>query len=306
MSKPTSPAPRRRREEQFDLNEAILTGVITKIWGHGGDVFARLRISLRGQTIETEDAQSCYTNLCFPGGTVKGQDLSLQPGDAVTVTGYLVHNEFDESIRKFLEAAGKPDFLDTVPPDDLPAWQGITFKRINSMFDVEMLEVLNEKKAAKQPPTINRSVLEGIVTREWTHTHGDDQLADGRTDRYLRLAIYDKYAPATKEIGNFGWPRRKPHYISVRLTDGKAGGREVPVRLKERLRVTGAVRDSGYSQTLHEALLHTGDVKITELMQRLPNAQVLYEISAQMESGFVEASAVIVYASTRRDKRTEE
>ena len=303
MSKP-SLARHQRRDEQFDMNTATVTGVIQKIWGRNEDVFARLRISLRGQAVETDDAQSCYINLRFSGGTVPDQDLSLQPGDAVQVTGYLVHNEFDESIRKFLEAAGKSEFLDTVPPDDLPAWQSITFKRTNTMFNVESLVLLDEnQKAAGQAPTINRAVFEGVIVREWTHTHGADQLADGRTDRYLRLAVYDKHAPATKEKGNFGRPRRIPHYITVRLLDGKVAGREVVVRQKERLRVTGAVRDRGYSQTLHDALLRTGDTSITELTQRLPNAQVLHEISAQMESGHVEASAVIIYASARRDNQ---
>jgi len=69
--------------------------------------------------------------------------------------------------------------------------------------------------------------------------------------------------------------------------------------------VTGAVRDRGYQQTLHEALLRTGDSSVVELMQRLPNAQMLHEIAAQMESGHVEVSAVIVYASTRRKEQPE-
>ena len=298
MSK-SSPARPRHRDEQFDMNTACVTGTIQKIWGRNEDVFSRLRISLRGQAVETDDAQSCYVNLRFPGGTVPGQDLSLQPGDAVQVTGYLTHNEFDESIRKFLEAAGKPEFLDNAPPDDLPAWQAIVFKRVNTTFNVESLILLDDnQKAAGKAPTINRVVLEGIAAREWTHTHGENNSEEGREDRYLRLAVYDRHTRVTNEKGNFGRPRRKPHYITLLLSGGKVAGREVVARLKDRLRVTGAVRDRGYRQTLHEALLRTGDSSVIELMQRLPNAQTLHEIAAQMESGHVEASAVIVYAST--------
>jgi hypothetical protein len=305
MSKP-SPARRQRPGEQFDKNTACVTGTIQKIWGRDEDVFARLQISLRGQAVETDDTQSCYINLRFPDGTVPGQDLSLQPGDAVQVTGYLTHNEFDESIRKFLEAAGKPEFLDNVPPDDLPAWQDIVFKRVNTMFNVEALVMLDEnQKVAGQAPTINRVVFEGIVAREWTHTHGENNSEEGREDRYLRLAVYDRHTRVTKEKGNFGRPRRKPHYITILLPGGKAAEREVVVRLKDRLRVTGAVRDRGYRQTLHEVLLRTGDSSVIELMQRLPNAQMLHEIAAQMESGHIEASAVIVYASTRRKEQPE-
>jgi hypothetical protein len=295
MSKPSN-ARQRRPDEQFDMNTACVAGTIQKIWGRGGDVYARLRVSLRGQAAEIDDAQSCYLNLRFPGGSVQGQDLSLQPGDAVQTTGYLTHNEFDETIRKFIETAGKPEFLENVPPDDLPAWQATVFKRVNTMLNVESLALLEEHgKANGQDPTINRVVFEGVVAREWTHGE----------DRYLRLAVYDSHTPVTKEKGNYGRPRRKPHYITVLFPGGKAAGRKVTARLKDRLRVTGAVRDRGYRQTLHEALLRTGDSSVIELMQRLPNAQTLHEISAQMESGHVEASAVIVYASTRRKEQPE-
>ena len=277
------------------MNSATLAGVVQKLWGHNGDVFARLRVSRRGQLVETEDAQSSLINLRFANGMVGENDLSLQPGDVVRVTGYLSHSEFDETIRNFLEAARKPDFLENVPKEDLAAWQAITFKRVNTMFNVETLELLDSKKP--EAGVINRIVLEGPVAKQWTHSE----------DVYLRMAVYDQHTRVTKEKGNYGRPRRLPHYLTIVLPGGKTtGGREVVANVKDRLRVTGELHDHGYRRTLHEMLLGTGSTAVTDLLQRLPNAGDLHTISAQQESLHVVASAVIVYASAGSRKNEQE
>ena len=277
------------------MNSATLAGVVQKLWGHNGDVFARLRVSRRGQLVETEDAQSSLINLRFANGMVGEKDLSLQPGDVVRVTGYLSHSEFDETIRNFLEAARKPDFLENVPKEDLAAWQAITFKRVNTMFNVETLELLDSKKP--EAGVINRVVLEGPVAKQWTHSE----------DVYLRMAVYDQHTRVTKEKGNYGRPRRLPHYLTIVLPGGKTtGGREVVANVKDRLRVTGELHDHGYRRTLHEMLLGTGSSAVTDLLQRLPNADELHTISAQQESLHVVASAVIVYASAGSRHKEEQ
>jgi hypothetical protein len=272
-----------------------MAGEVQKLWGRGGDVFARLCVPQRGPLIKTDEAQSSFTNLRFANGMVGGQDLSLQPGDVVHVAGYLSHTEFDETIRRFLEAADKADFLERVPPEDLAAWQSIAFKRVNTMFNVETLELLDSTKP--EGSVINRVVLEGVLAQQWTHAE----------DVYLRLAVYDQHTPVTGEEGNFGRPRRRPHYITALLPGGKTtGGREVQVHVKDRLRVTGELHDRGYRRTLHELLLATGSSSVTDLLQRLPNADNLHSISAQQESLHVMASAVIVYASAGSRHKEEQ
>ena len=294
MSNTPSPHPK-RPDEQFDMNSATLAGVVQKLWGHYGDVFARLRVSRRGQLVETDDAQSSLINLRFANGMVGEKDLSLQPGDLVRVTGYLSHSEFDETIRNFLEAARKPDFLENVPKEDLAAWQAITFKRVNTMFNVETLDLLDSKKPGVG--VINRVVLEGPIAKQWTHSE----------DVYLRMAVYDQHTRVTKEKGNYGRPRLLPHYLTIVLPSGKTtGGREVVANVKDRLRVTGELHDHGYRRTLHEMLLGTGSTAVTDLLQRLPNADELHTISAQQESLHVVASAVIVYASAGSRKNEQE
>jgi len=49
---------RQRVSEQFDLNTIKAAGTIIKLWGRNRDVFARLRVSLRGELRETDDTQS--------------------------------------------------------------------------------------------------------------------------------------------------------------------------------------------------------------------------------------------------------
>jgi hypothetical protein len=294
MSKPSS-RHHQRPAEQFDINSARLAGEVQKLWGRGGDVFARLCVPQHGPLIKTDEAQSSFVNLRFADGMVGKQDLSLQPGDLVHVTGYLSHTEFDETIRRFLEAADKPDFLESVPPEDLAAWQAIAFKRVNTMFNVETLGLLDSTKP--EGNLINRVVLEGVLAQQWTHAE----------DVYLRLAVYDQHTPVTGEEGNFGRPRRRPHYITALLPGGKTtGGREVQVHAKDRLRVTGELHDRGYRRTFHEMLLATGSSSVTDLLQRLPNADDLHSISAQQESLHVVASAVIVYASARSRCKEEQ
>ena len=51
-SRPPVPARGRRPDEQFDMHSATLAGVVQKLWGHNSDVFARLRVSRRGQLVE--------------------------------------------------------------------------------------------------------------------------------------------------------------------------------------------------------------------------------------------------------------
>jgi hypothetical protein len=203
MTRSVPPAQQRHSNEQFDLNEANVAGVIQKLWGRASDVYARLRVSRCGRLVEPADAESSYVNLRFADGKVAGQDLSLGPADIVRVSGYLTHTEYNETLRKFLEAAGRPGFLKDVPEQDRPSWQAIAFKRVNTMFNVVDLKFIeNNGKAAEQEASVNRTTIEGIVARQWKHSQ----------DLYVRLAVYDLHTPISPVPGNFGRPRRKPHY----------------------------------------------------------------------------------------------
>lgn len=281
-----------RSKEQFDLNSVTLTGVVQKLWGRSQDVYARLRVSQRGLAAEPEDAQACYVTLRFPDGNVAGAPLTLQPETLVRVCGYLTHTHVDESLRKFLEAAHAPEFLEHAPPEDLEAWRAVVFRRGSAVLNVLGLELSGGPLQA-----CNQAALEGIVSRTWQYARSD------RLDLFARLAVYDPHTRIDEsQPGNFGRPRRRPHYVNVLFPDGKVAGHELRLAEKSRLRVSGELRDQGQKVSLHEALLRTGDPKVIELISRLPCADDLHEISAQWESLHLLAQAVIVYTAGSRRK----
>lgn len=296
----------KRPSETFDLNTTQVAGVVQKLWPRSGDVYARLRISIRGRLMEEDDAQAIYVNLRFPMGQVNNQPITLQPGDAIRVSGFLTHNEYFETIHHFLQAAHADSFLEGVPAEDLPAWQAITFRRVNIMFNVRGLALIKpDGKVAPGPQLIeeedelsmvdgkalNQVAVEGIVARRWEYA---DHL-------FMRLAVYDRFTPLQRggNTGNRGRPRRKPHYITIRFLDGKVAGRSVMAQLKNRLRITGTIGEQATKVTLHQALLETGKEEVIALLGRLPNADKLQEIQAQQESLYVNALSLVAYSGRR-------
>ncbi len=284
----------KRVSEQFDLNATTVAGTIIRLWGRSGDVFARLRVSLRGETRETEDAHSVYINVRIPNGMIGETPVTLQPEDVVLVKGYITHANYDETLRKFLSVAGELTFLDNnIPADDLNTWRSIQFKRQNAVINtIELTPLGAEQKGKKNRVESQNSIdLEGVVARTWEYKR------DGEVDLFLRIAVYDEWTTVSGEKkGNFGRPFRQPHYVNVLLPGGKtAQGKSVSTKTKQRIRVRGELRDKGQRVTLHESLMSLGSSEIAEMMGRVINAEKMIEISVQQESLHVLANAVIVY-----------
>ncbi len=280
----------KRVVEQFDLNTATVAGTIIRLWGRSGDVFARMRVSLRGELREKEDAQSIYVTIRIPDGMIASQLVTLQADDVVLVKGYLTHTNYDETLRKFLNVAGESKFLEeNIPSEDLDAWRSIQFKRQNAVLNAMELTPLVD--GAHRVEIVHCVDLEGITARTWEYRH------DRGVDLFLRLAVYDEWTTISREKqGNFGRPFRIPHYVNVLLPDGKTmQGKPVNIAVKQRIRVRGELRDKGYRMTLRESLMSLGSSEIAEMMGRVINAEKLQEISAQQESLHVLANAVIVY-----------
>ena len=269
----------KRVNEQFDLNTATVAGTIIRLWGRSGDVFARLRVSLRGEIRETEDAHSVYINVRIPNGMVGNTPVTLQPEDVVLVKGYITHANYDETLRKFLSVAGEVTFLDNnIPADDLNAWRSIQFKRQNAVINaVELSPVIEANKKKNKNESLNFIDLEGVVARTWEYTR------DGEVDLFLRIAVYDEWTTVSGEKkGNFGRPFRQPHYVNVLLPGGKtAQGKPVSAKTKQRIRVRGELRDKGQRVTLHESLMMLGSSEIAEMMGRVINAEKMSEMSVQ-------------------------
>jgi len=294
---PARPMP--QAKEQFDLNQVVASGVIGSVWGKNNDVFARLALSLRGRLVENDEAFASYITLRFADGMIAGVPISIQPGDVLKIQGYLVHREYHETLRKFLDEANAMTFLDHVDPADLPAWRALTLERRNGLVNAlsmslldgngNLIEHLGEPMPEKSR---NRAQVEGIVARVWEYRH-----AEG-VDLFTRIAIYDEHTPVdSKRVGNFGRARRAAHYVTIRFQNGKtSSGAALRLQEKMRIRVVGELRDKAQTVTLRDELLKLGSSEVANMMQRVTDAGLLSEIKNLQESLHVLANAVIVYS----------
>jgi hypothetical protein len=298
--RPARPMPQAR--EQFDLNQVVASGVIRSVWGKHNDVFARVALSLRDRLVEGDEHYASYLTVRFAEGMVSDQPISVQPGDVVKVQGYLVHREYQETLRKFLDEASAMSFLDYVDPADLGAWRLLTLERRNGLVNVRSMSVLDgggillshfgEPIAEK---SLNRAQVEGIVARVWEYRH-----ADG-VDLFARLAVYDEHTPVdSKRAGNFGRARRAAHYITVRFPNGRTSpSAAIRLQTKMRIRVVGELRDRAQVVTLRDELLKLGSTDVAAMMQRVMDPGQLSEIRNQQESLHILANAVVVYSNGR-------
>jgi hypothetical protein len=302
VAAPPNDAP--HTSEQFDLNQVVATGTVRSVWGHSGDVYARFGISTRDLLVEEDDTFTVYATLRFADGMVGGAPVTLQPGDILTVHGYLVHRNYTESLRKFLEDADAINFLDSVAPADLPAWRTLALDRRNGIVNVLAMtfrrpdgEAITHLGKPLARSDLNRSSVEGIVSRVWEYRR-----AEG-VDLFTRLAVYDPYTPIDKDgrPGNFGRPRRLAHYVNIRFPLGRTTS-DAPVRItqKMRVRVVGQLRDKAQVVTLRDELLRTGSKSVVQMMQRVSDAERMSEIKNQQESLHIQADAVVVYSTGRR------
>jgi hypothetical protein len=297
VKKKKRPMPQAR--EQFDLNQVVASGVIRSVWGKNNDVFARLALSLRGKLVETDDAFASYLTLRFADGMVGGQPISIQSGDVLKVQGYLVHREYQETLRKFLDEANAMSFLDYVAADDLPAWRLLTLERRNGLVNVRSMSQMdgNGRLAAHfgeaiREKSANRAQVEGIVARVWEYRH------DEGVDLFARMAVYDEHTPVdSKRAGNFGRARRAAHYVTVRFANGRtSNGALIRLHQKMRLRVVGELRDKAQVVTLRDELLKLGSSEVAAMMQRVTDGGQLSEIKNHQESLHILASAAVVYS----------
>ncbi len=292
--------PMPQAKEQYDLNLVVVSGVIGSVWGKNNDVFARLALSLRGRLVENDEKFASHITLRFADGMIGGVPISIQPGDVLKIQGYLVHREYQETLRKFLDEANAMSFLDYVDPTDLSAWRLLTLERRNGLVNALAMSLLdgNGKLIAHfgepiHEKSLNRAQVEGIVARVWEYRH------DEGIDLFARIAVYDEHTPIdSKRAGNFGRARRAAHYITIRFSNGKtSSGATIRLQMKMRIRVVGELRDKAQVVTLRDELLKTGSSEVAAMMQRVTDGGQLSEIKNQQESLHVLANAAVVYSS---------
>ncbi len=101
----------------------------------------------------------------------------------------------------------------------------------------------------------NTVELEGIVTKIWQR--GEDVFA--------RVATYDEHAEILEPGKNGELPKRKASYASLMILGGKtADGNPVSLNTKDKVKVTGYIRDVSYSESLRDFLRKARLVKRIE------------------------------------------
>ena len=193
-------------EEKFDLNRVQVSGIVQRIWDYGEDIFVRLEF------YPDEDRPPRYITLKITGGMIDGEFVTLQPGELVQVEGHLADAPYTESIREFFnDAKAQPFYEDT----ELAAeWNGIEIKRVGTQIVVTTLAAVTAN------PNLNNVMIQGIVTRSWV----------GGADLFARLAVYDENTEIIKASNNGKLPKRKPHYITIRILKGELDGKRSPCR----------------------------------------------------------------------------
>jgi len=101
----------------------------------------------------------------------------------------------------------------------------------------------------------NTVELEGIITKIWKR--GEDVFA--------RVATYDEHAEILEPPKNGELPKRQAHYSSLMILGGKtADGNPVSLNTKDKVKVTGYIRDVSYSESLRDFLRKARLVKRIE------------------------------------------
>lgn len=124
---------------------------------------------------------------------------------------------------------------------------------------------------------VNRVEAEGNITKLWSRSNGDI---------LFRLAVYDEHTELLGETDAAGREKRKPHFLTVVVEDGKVGGRAVNLQKGDHVRVSGYLRDEVYFETLREFLLKAKAESVLNLLSQ--------DVSAfNIKSGRVATQVVI-------------
>ena len=255
-------------KERFDINQVQISGVIQKIWDYAQDIFLRLRFKPEGERSDR------YVTLRIPDGMIAGQLISLQPKELIQVDGHLVDTPYTEDMRQFFKDTKATHILENA--QNKANWLDVKVKRIGTQIDVQALAPVN------RDPQLNLAMVQGIAVRVWR----------GGADMFVRLAMYDEFSPILEQLKD-KLPRRKPHYITLRFIDGKAGDKKVHIKKRQRLRASGHLHIRFYKQSLENVLKRAGR---EELLETIPTHQA-DEVTALRDSLYVVAESVTLFTT---------
>jgi len=282
--------------ERFNANTANIQGVVYKIWPSpkpkDRTIFARVQLD---QESGQDNKKPARITVAFRNGKVADRPFNLLRGEHIQISGYMADIDRSETLEVFLTKCKRRDLLEEQPK--LAAIAGIAkLKRPMTCLiptEKDSLDGLSKTdfKDLVWDDT-NAALLEGVVAAVWTYTgHG-----------FLRLAVYDEHTKILQENGNR--PKRRPHYVTVQLTNGKIDGRDIEllgrngkpkpdtIRRGDRIAVQGRISQIAQWDNLRQFIIKARHAAV---LSELPDTDRYNEIRFSSPMTVVEAQWFVQY-----------
>lgn len=268
----------------MDQNVFVGKGTLSKVYRKNGDTYAM--VALRSAIASRSRAL-----LKLPNGQIAGQTIPIKElaGRAAWISGYLQPEDITIEFLDCLQMANGLAYLDHIPRADLPAWSKLMFTINRTVIIPTALVLVSDLKdgaatlrAYGEPfePVANQVELQGIVTHQWRYP----ETSDG--DRYVRLAVYDRYAEILPTRGKKGrLPKQQADYFTVRLPEG------VEVKHRQKISVVGSFEASSQRFSLN-SLLNKLNGNADELVAKLDNSAWLRRVVLSYRVNYVCAQQV--------------
>ena len=276
--------------ERFHANTASVQGEVYKIWPSPipGDrtIFARMQLDQEAGQKNTKPAR---ITVAFRDGKVAGRPFNLLRGEHIQLSGYMIDLERWETLETFLSKCKRRDLIEEQPELAAIAGTAKLQRPMTCLIPTEKDSLSGLSKTDYKDlvwDKTNSALLEGVVASTWTYAeHG-----------FIRLAVYDEHTEILKPNGNR--PKRKPHYITVQLTDGKIGniaiellgknGKPKPntIRKGDRIAIQGRYSQTAQWDNLRQFLIKS---KNAAVLSKLPDTDRYEKIRFSSPMTVVEA-----------------
>ena len=244
--------------ERLDLNQAIVSGKIYKIWSRrDGNVYLRI-----------DNQKKERVTIILPDGQVNGHDVSLKKGDLLQVEGYLKDFAYEDSLSQYFSRSGRKNYLKELPPLRELIASGAGVERY-------MMAVVPKSLTISDTETENTVRVEGIVISKW---HFGDNYC-------IRMLVFDENAPI-ETVKENGVVHRSPHSIIAILPETLFK----QVHERQRIRIGGSFTERIYHERLKKAL---EAMKQQDVAAQVPQEVLAFTVS--MVQMYINVKSMIAY-----------
>jgi hypothetical protein len=282
--------------ERFNANKAEIQGIVYKIWPSPDEsdrtIFARLQVD--EETNEQGAGHPARLTLAFLDGKVAGRPFNLLRGEHIQVNGYMVDYDRPETLEAFIAKCQRRDLLEEQP--ELAKIASASVKRPMTCLIPTEKDSLDGLPKTEYHDLVwdhsNTALLEGVVVSTWDYAQ----------HKFIRLAVYDRNTTVLQEKGMR--PRRRPHYVTIQLTNGKIGEVEIElmgkrsrpkpnaIRIGDRIGVQGRFTQQPQWDNLRSFIIRSGQAAV---LAKLPDTDRYSEIRFSSPMTVVEALWFVQY-----------